>query len=134
MFVFLISLWNFGKNSIFLASAGSFNVKNDNFQFFFRCLRCKCWICRLCSKTKIHGLDRFHGNGPYCKSLTEKEPMRAQGLGLPYNNSAYLLHSRSALQDVMVQFVSISFVTTFIKWWRGLKKFFVQWIFPFYRL
>ena len=33
----------------------------------------------------------------------------------------------------MVQFVSVSFVTTFIKCWRG-KKFFVQWIFPFYRL
>ena len=29
--------------------------------------------------TKIHGLDRFHGNGPYCNFLTEKEPIRAQG-------------------------------------------------------
>ena len=56
------------------------------FTVFFRCLSCKCWICRLCSKPKIRGLDRFHGNGPYCKILTEKEPMRAQGLGLPYNN------------------------------------------------
>ena len=37
----------------------------------------------------MHGLDRFHGNGPYCKILTEKEPMRAQGLGLPYNNISY---------------------------------------------
>ena len=69
----------FRKSSIFLASAGSFNVKKDNFHPFFRCLGCKCWICRLCSKTKIHGLDRFHGNGPYCKILTEKEPIRAQG-------------------------------------------------------
>ena len=32
------------------------------------------------SDSKIHfWLDRFHGNGPYCKILTEKEPIRAQG-------------------------------------------------------
>ena len=30
-------------------------------------------------QNKIHGLDRFHGNGPYCKILTEKEPIRAPG-------------------------------------------------------
>ena len=24
-------------------------------------------------------MDHFHGNGPYCKILTEKEPIRAQG-------------------------------------------------------
>ena len=35
MFVFFIQLWNFKKISIFLASAGSFNVKNDNFTLFF---------------------------------------------------------------------------------------------------
>ena len=35
MFIFFIHLRNFGKSSIFLASAGSFNVKNDNFDTFF---------------------------------------------------------------------------------------------------
>jgi len=35
MFVFFIHLRNFEKISIFLASAGSFNVKNDNFHTFF---------------------------------------------------------------------------------------------------
>ena len=35
MIVFFIHLWNFRKISIFLASAGSFNVKNDNFHAFF---------------------------------------------------------------------------------------------------
>ena len=35
MFIFFIHLRNFGKSSIFLASAGSFNVKNDNFHTFF---------------------------------------------------------------------------------------------------
>ena len=40
---------------------------------------------------KIHRLDCFHGNGPYFKTLTEREPSRAQEfanllrLGLPYN-------------------------------------------------
>ena len=66
--------------SIFLASSSSFNVKNDNIHsFFFLCFGCKFWICRLRSKTKIHGLDRFRGNGPYCKILTKKEPIKAQG-------------------------------------------------------
>ena len=32
----------FWKNFNLLASAGSFNVKNENFQTFFRCLGCKC--------------------------------------------------------------------------------------------
>ena len=41
IFVFFIHLQNFRKISIFLASAGSFNVKNDNFHTFFRCLGCK---------------------------------------------------------------------------------------------
>ena len=30
-------------------------------------------------QTKIYGFDRFHGNGPYCKIPTEKEPIRALG-------------------------------------------------------
>ena len=35
MFVFFIHLWNFEKISIFLASSGSFTMKNGNIQFFF---------------------------------------------------------------------------------------------------
>ena len=54
------------------------------FTVFSRCFRCKFWICRLCYKTKIHGLDRFHGNGPYCKILTEKEPITAQRFALDW--------------------------------------------------
>ena len=92
MFVFFIHLWNFGKISIFLASAGTFNVKNDNFHtFFFCCLGCKCWICRLCSKTKIHGLDRFHGNvlqNPD-RERTNQGTGICLGLGLPYNKTAF---------------------------------------------
>ena len=78
MFVFSIYLWNLRKSSIFSASSESFNVKNDIIHTF-RCFGCKFWICRPRSKTKIYGLDRFHGNGPYCKILTEKEPIRSQG-------------------------------------------------------
>ena len=29
--------------------------------------------------------DRFHGNGPYDKILTKKEPIRMLGVTLPYN-------------------------------------------------
>ena len=78
-FVFSIYLWNFGKISIFLASSGSFNVKNDNIHTFFSLFWLQILNWGLRSKTKIHGLDRFHGNGPYCKILTEKGPIRAQG-------------------------------------------------------
>ena len=54
------------------------------------------WVCRFRSKTKIRRMDRSHGNGPNCKSLTEKEPIRAQGFAedwvcQPYNKMKYLL-------------------------------------------
>ena len=49
------------------------------FTVFFCSFGCKFWICRLCSKTKLHRLDRFHGDGPYCKILTKKEPIKADG-------------------------------------------------------
>ena len=33
--------------------------------------------------------DHFHGNGPYGKILTEKEPSRTLGFTLPYNDNYY---------------------------------------------
>ena len=33
--------------------------------------------------------DRFHGNGPYGKIPTKKEPIRTLGFALPYNNLHY---------------------------------------------
>ena len=88
MFVFFIHLWNFGKN--LFSFFWKFQREEWQYSHFFRCFGCKFWICRLRSKAKIHGLHRFHGNGPYCKILTEKEPIRAQGfawLGLLYNKA-----------------------------------------------
>ena len=35
-------------------------------------------------KQKTHGLDFFHGNGPYGKIPTKKEPIRTLGFSLPY--------------------------------------------------
>ena len=35
--------------------------------------------------------DRFHGNGPYGKIPTKKEPIRTLGLALPYNNGIYFV-------------------------------------------
>ena len=42
--------------SIFLASSGSFTVKNDNIQSFFPLFRLQ--ILNLPANSKIHGLDR----------------------------------------------------------------------------
>ena len=70
MFAFSIHLWNFGKISIFLASSGSFNVKNDNIHtFFFAVLVANFEFAVFAPKQKY----------TYCKILTEKEPIRAQG-------------------------------------------------------
>ena len=35
---------------------------------------------------KYTAYDRFHGNGPYGKIPTKKEPIRTLGFALPYNN------------------------------------------------
>ena len=80
------SIFEISEKVISLASAGSFNVKNDNFHtFFFAVLIANVEFAGFAPKlTKIHGLDRFHGNGPYCKILTEKEPIRAQGFALDW--------------------------------------------------
>ena len=50
------------------ARASSVSVLVTNFEF-----------AGFAPKQKPHGLDRIHGNGPYCKILTEEEPIRAQG-------------------------------------------------------
>jgi len=37
---------------------------------------------------KCTAYDHFHGNGPYGKIPTRKEPIRTLGFALPYNNVA----------------------------------------------
>ena len=46
-------------------------------------------FCKLL-KQKIHGLDRFRGNGPYGKISTKEEPIRTLGFTLPYNKYGLL--------------------------------------------
>ena len=41
---------------------------------------------------KYTAYDRFHGNGPYGKILTKKEPIRMLGFALPYNKYMYFYH------------------------------------------
>jgi len=41
------------------------------------------------NKNKYAACDRFHGNGPYGEIPTKKEPIRALGFALPYNNEVY---------------------------------------------
>ena len=38
---------------------------------------------------KYTAYDRFHGNGPYGKIPTKKEPIRKLGFTLPCNNAKY---------------------------------------------
>ena len=56
------SIFEISEKVIFLASAGSFNVKNDNFHtFFFAVLVANVEFAGFAPElTKIHGLDRFH--------------------------------------------------------------------------
>ena len=44
--------------------------------FFFEVLVANVEFASFAPKKRM---NRFHGNGPYCKFLTEKEPIRARG-------------------------------------------------------
>ena len=59
------------------------------FTVFFRCFGRKFWICRLCSKTKIHGLDRFHGSENPDWERTNQSTGICLRLALPYNKRFY---------------------------------------------
>ena len=49
---------------------------------------------------KYTAYDRFHGNGPYGKLLTKKEPIRTLGFALLYNNlSHFFLSVRQVRRD-----------------------------------
>ena len=74
-----IHLWNFGKISIFLAFSCSLLWRMTIFTVFFSLFWLQILNLQASLQNKRHGLDRFHGNGPYCKILTEKEPIRAEG-------------------------------------------------------
>ena len=50
---------------------------------------------------KYTAYDRFHGNGPYGKILTKKEPIRMLGFALPYNNCVYCPNFLPYLPSVM---------------------------------
>ena len=61
-------------------------MKNDNIHIFFRCFWLQ--ILNLPTLLQNNDLDRFHGNGPYGKTPTEKEPIKAHGFAwrvFPYN-------------------------------------------------
>ena len=98
MFVFFIYLWNFGKISIFLASAGSFNVKNDNFHsFFFAVLVANVEFASFAPKQKYTDWTVPMKTFPWKRSVLQS-PDRERtnqstgiclGLGLPYNKRGY---------------------------------------------
>ena len=110
MFVFYIHLWNFGKK---IQSFQLLLVVSTWRMTIFTLFSFAVLVANLRSKTKIHGLDRFHGNGPYCQSLTEKEPIRAGiylRLALPYNKESYTfrLYCRTTSRPCDSSSVSLS--------------------------
>ena len=82
-------LWNFGKISILLACAGSFNVKNDKFHAFFWLS----WLQMLNLPASLQNKNPRIGPFPWKRSVLQN-PDRERtnqstgiclGLGLPYN-------------------------------------------------
>ena len=83
---------NFGKISIFSASAGSFNVKNDNFHTLFSLT----WLQMLNLLALLQNKNTRIGLFPWKQSVLQNpyEERTNQstgiflGLGLPYNKDA----------------------------------------------
>ena len=79
MLIFFAHFWNFGQISIFLASSGSFTVKNDNIHsFFFAVLVANFEFAGFAPKQNTR-VGPFPWKRSVRKILTEKEPIRAQG-------------------------------------------------------
>ena len=84
-----------GKISIFLASAGTFNVKNDNFQLFFSLS----WLQMLNLPALLKIKNTRIGPFPWKRSVlqnpdrerTNQSTGICRGLGLPYNKIPYCL-------------------------------------------
>ena len=53
--------------------------------------------------------DHFHGNGPYGKILTKKEPIRMLRFSLPYNKVIYCLVILVLLSICLFVYLLISF-------------------------
>ena len=91
MFIFSIHLWNFGTISIFIASSGTFNVKNDNIQTFFSLF----WLKILNLPASLQNKNTRIGPFPWKRRSVLQNPDRertnqstgfCRRLGLPYNN------------------------------------------------
>ena len=129
MFVFSIHLWNFGKISIFLASSGSFNVKNYNIHtFFFAVLVANFEFADFAPKQKY-----TDWTFPWKRSVLQN-PDRGRTnqstgicwrLGLPYNNVWYFhlwwfsfFHVIIYAKSYGILQVSEKSAILFVKFWR----------------
>ena len=55
------------------------------------------------TRAKIYtAYDRFHGNGPYGKIPTKKEPIRTLGFALPYNKVSSLIPTTGPLPPLLL--------------------------------
>ena len=94
MFIFFIHLWNFGKISIFSASSGSFNMKNDNIHIFLLLLF---WLQILNLPASLPNKNIRIGLFPWKWSVLQNPDRERTNqsagiclrLGLPSNNLSY---------------------------------------------
>ena len=56
---------------------------------------------------KYTAYDRFHGNGPYGKIPTKKEPIRTLGFALPYNNNLLLTEREGRTGEYWTEVVAV---------------------------
>ena len=95
MFVFFIHLWNFGNILIFLASAGSFNVKNDNCYTFFSLSWLQILNLPALLQIKNTRIGTFPGKRSVLQNPDWERTNQSTGicleLGLPYNNAIYCM-------------------------------------------
>ena len=64
--------------------------------------------------------DRFHGNGPYGKIPTKKEPIRTLGFTLPYNKNPYFTFEFRSCPDsfngsICLESAQATYVTSLFK-------------------
>ena len=89
MFVFSSHLWNFGKISIFLASSGSFNMKNDNIRTSFSLFWLQILNLPASLQNKNKRIRPFPWKRSVLQNLDRERTNQSTGicrrLGLPYN-------------------------------------------------
>ena len=71
---------------------------------------------------KYTAYDRFHGNGPYGKIPTKKEPIRKLGFALPYNKKTYSTARAECMCGIVKRTAEWNFSNLEISVFLNLRK------------